>query len=118
MVHDNYAVVFEVSSGEEKRLAAGLRNVENAQKALGREDSRIEVVVHGQGLTLVLDHGNRQKDRIKQLQDTGVVFAACENTMRSENVSPASLIKGVVTVDSGVGEIIRRQKQGWAYIKS
>ena len=118
MKQDNYEVVFEVSSQKEKRQASGFRNVENTQKTLGKGNSHIEVVAHGEGLSLLLDRENGQKEKIKQLQDSGVVFAACENTMRSKNVFSDSLIKGVTTVDSGVGEIIRRQKQGWAYIKS
>jgi len=35
-----------------------------------------------------------------------------------ENVSRAVLLPFVTTVDSGVAEVVRKQEQGWSYIKS
>jgi intracellular sulfur oxidation DsrE/DsrF family protein len=41
-----------------------------------------------------------------------------ENTMRKKNVCRADLLPFVTTVDSGVAEVVRKQEQGWSYIKS
>jgi intracellular sulfur oxidation DsrE/DsrF family protein len=57
-------------------------------------------------------------DRMKKLADAGVVFAACENSMRKKNVTKADLLPFVTTVDSGVAEVVRKQEAGWSYIKS
>jgi intracellular sulfur oxidation DsrE/DsrF family protein len=49
--------------------------------------------------------------------EAGVVFAACENTMKKQNVTKEQLMPFVITVDSGVAEVVRKQEAGWAYIK-
>lgn len=54
----------------------------------------------------------------RMLSEDGVVFAACENTMQKMNVTKEQLLPFVVTVDSGVAQVVRRQEQGWSYIKS
>ena len=51
------------------------------------------------------------------LAQAGVVFAACENTMRRQNVGKADLLPFVTTVDSGVAEIVRKQEAGWSYLR-
>ena len=45
------------------------------------------------------------------------MFAACENTMRKKKVTKEPLLPFVTTVDSGVAEVVRKQEEGWAYIK-
>ena len=47
-----------------------------------------------------------------------MAFIACENTMKKKGVTKGQLHAFVSTVDSGVAEIVRRQEQGWSYIKS
>jgi uncharacterized protein len=77
----------------------------------------VEVVVHGKGLDFLLSQKSYKAAGIKALQDKGVVFAACENTMRFRKVTKADLLPGVITVPMGVGEIITRQEEGWSLIK-
>jgi intracellular sulfur oxidation DsrE/DsrF family protein len=55
---------------------------------------------------------------MQKLHDGGVVFAACENTMRKKKVTKDALFPFATTVDSGVAEVVRKQEQGWSYIKS
>ena len=56
--------------------------------------------------------------RIAKEQAAGVEFAACRNTLSARHLTPADLLPSATTVDSGVAEIVRRQEQGWAYIKA
>ncbi len=116
-----HKVVFEVTAdGAEKWLGA-LRNVENAQKSLGGETVKFEVVTHGKGLGMLLaknaDENAELKEKLAKLHADGVVFAACENTMRRDNVEKKDLVDQATTVDSGVGEVIRKQGEGYSYIK-
>ena len=49
-----------------------------------------------------------------------LVFVACQNTidrLNKEHGIRAQLIEGVMVIDSGVAQIMRRQQQGWAYIQ-
>lgn len=112
-----HRVVFEfVSEGADQQEAV-LTNIENTLKALGT-DTQVMLVAHGPGLGLLLKSAKGIKEKVRSLIVKGVVFAACQNTMRKKDVSPEDLQSGVTTVDSGVAEVIRRQTAGWCYVKS
>lgn len=116
-----HKVVFEVTSdGAEKWLGA-LRNVENAQKSLGATAGEFVVVAHGKGLGLLLAKNAAEnpemKTKLEKLHADGVLFAACENTMRRDKVEKKDLVEHATTVDSGVGEVIRKQGEGYSYIR-
>lgn len=113
-----HKIVFDVSVGGEEAWQGVLNNVENVQKSFGQENSQIEVVLHGKGLGMILKTNMNQQERLKMLSDKGIVFAACENTMKRMNVTREQLLPFAVTVDSGVAEVVRKQEAGWTYIKA
>lgn len=117
-----HKVVFEVAMDGAEKWEATLRNVENVQKSLGAKFTKIEVVAHGKGVGMVLAKTSLEnvelKAKLDQLHAAGVIFAACENTMKREKLDKNDLVKLSTTVDSGVSEVIRKQEQGYAYIKS
>ncbi|MDP1660595.1 MAG: DsrE family protein [Phycisphaerales bacterium] len=78
----------------------------------------VEVVLHGKGLGMLMGTNTPQKSRMEALAGAGVVFAACENTMKRKNVTKEQLMTFAVTVDSGIAEVVRKQEQHWSYIKS
>ena len=77
----------------------------------------IEVVTHGAGLDLLLTPG-RIADLVRDLQELGVVFVACDNTLRSRGLTSADLVDGARTTPSGVGHLVRRQQAGWSYLRA
>ncbi len=79
---------------------------------------RDRIVAHSKGLGMLVAKDNGLTDRMKKLADDGVVFAACENTMKKKNVTKDQLVPFAKTTDSGVAEVIRKQEAGWSYIKS
>jgi len=62
-----------------------LNNVENLQKAFGREHTQIEVVAHGKGLSLLLATNAPLKERL-QKDSESEWCCACENTIAAKNV--------------------------------
>ena len=46
----------------------------------------------------------------------GVQVAACENTMRNQQLARADMHPNVSYVPGGVTEIVQRQRDGWAYL--
>ena len=61
-------------------------------------------------------------ERIQRMQKEyhDLTFVACQNTIeriQQELGLQAKLLPGVVVIDSGVAQIMRRQNQGWAYIQ-
>jgi intracellular sulfur oxidation DsrE/DsrF family protein len=54
---------------------------------------------------------------VAKLQAAGVVFGVCARTCARKGIKPGDLLPGVSTVDSGVAHIVRRQEEGWSYLK-
>ena len=113
----SHRIVIELTSGEPMQWESVLNNVENVRRALGADATRVAVVAHGEGLGLVMKTNTALQQRVERLAADGVVFAACENTMRRKKVTRADLLPAATTVDSGVAEVVRRQEAGWAYLK-
>lgn len=111
----NYRAVFDLTSGDSKDWESLMNNLENVKKEL--KNVELKVVVHGGGLPLLLKGTKFQEERMENLSRQGVLFIACENTMRRKNVAKENLHSFVKTVPAGVAEIIKDQQQGWAYIK-
>ena len=112
-----HRVVIEVNVDGAERWEGILNNVENLQKAFGTNTPTIEVVAHAKGLGLLLATNEPLKARLQADHDHGVVFAACENTMKKQNITKEQLMPIATTVDSGVAEVVRKQEAGWSYIK-
>ena len=112
-----HRIVIEVNVEGQEAWTGILNNIENLQKALGPDRTQIEVVAHGKGLSLLLAKEAPLTERLKRISDTGVVFAACENTMRRKNVKKEDLLSFAVTVPSGITEVVLKQEAGWAYLK-
>ena len=113
----SHRIVMEVSSDNPAVWDAALNNAQNLKKSLG-DATAIEMVAHGGGLGMLLLTNTAQSERLQKLTASGIVFAACENTMRKKNVTGADLLPFATTVDSGVAEVVRKQEEGWSYVKS
>jgi intracellular sulfur oxidation DsrE/DsrF family protein len=112
-----HRIVFELTSDDARAWEGVLNNVENVQRVLG--PISIEVVVHGKGLAMLTTAKSAAvQPRMKQSADGGVVFAACENTMRRQNLKKEELVAFAHTVDSGVAEVVRKQESGWSYLRT
>ncbi|CAN5823395.1 hypothetical protein BH11MYX3_BH11MYX3_34620 [soil metagenome] len=112
-----HRVLFELTSEDPKVWEGVLHNVENVRKALGAEATEVEVVAHGKGLGLLIASTTPVAARVSQLAQEGVVFAACQNTMKKMHIDKSQLLPAATTVDSGVAEVVRKQEAGWSYLK-
>jgi intracellular sulfur oxidation DsrE/DsrF family protein len=108
-------VVFHLDEADPGKQANVLRNIANLLDELGGGPP-VELVVHGPGLGAALT-GAPHAGRIRELLGRGATVVACANTMRERTVSADQLIDGVHVVPSGVAELVRRQWQGWAYVR-
>jgi len=113
----NPKVVVEMTSPTEKAWTAALNHVENLRKALGEKKVTIELVAHGEGIGIFQTSDTTSAPRMRRLAADGVVFAACENTMKKKHLTKKDLLDFVTTVDSGVSEVVRKQQAGWAYVR-
>jgi uncharacterized protein len=117
-------VLFHVSDDDMGHLKTVLDEVESLMKFYRHthQKARVEVITNGSGLSLLMADVSPFADRIQRMQNEylDLTFVACQNTIdrvRQEQGVTAKLLPGVVVIDSGVAQIMRRQHQGWAYIQ-
>ena len=117
-------VLIHIARDETLLLGETLNEVESLLRHYRdtRQDARVEVVINGKGLELVRVDTSVFAERIQTLQREfdNLTFAACQNTidrLQREQGIIVRLLPGVVVIDSGMAELMRRQNQGWTYIQ-
>ena len=113
----SHRIVIEISGDGDEHWNGLITNVKNLRTALGNEKTIIEVVVHGKALALLLGKNKEMAERLADLSHEGVVFAACENTMKKQGITKDQLLPFAITVDAGVAEVVRKQETGWSYVR-
>lgn len=103
-------VIFHLS--ESVRFDHCYANIINLIK-LQSDVETIELLVNGEAITL-LKHGNN--DKISRLIPS-VNVVACNNAMIAHQISEEDLVEGVNVVPAGVYELVKKQNEGYAYIK-
>jgi uncharacterized protein len=109
-------IVFQVSDGDPQKWGLALNNTKNVQDNLGKENVDIEIVVYGPGIGMLKDDsivGNRVADAVK----SGVKVVACETTMKAQKLTAADMLPVIGYVPAGVVELMKKQQEGYAYIR-
>jgi uncharacterized protein len=113
-----HQVVFQMNVDGMDSWNQLLANIQNVQSVFGADKIQIEVVAYGKGLSLLLKTNTAFEERMKKAIASGVVLAACQNTMRIRKVTTEDLFPFASQVDSGVSELIRKQEAGWSYVRA
>jgi intracellular sulfur oxidation DsrE/DsrF family protein len=109
-------VVFQVSDNDPAKWNLALNNARNVQTELGRDNVQIEIVAYGPGLDM-LKAESKVSARLAQALDGNIGLLACENTMQNTKLQKADMYGGIGYVAAGVTHIMKRQREGWAYIR-
>jgi hypothetical protein len=112
----SHKIVVQLNTSDTLVWQGALKNISNLQTALG-PNTQIELVAHGSGISILIDGKTTQKAKIAELAATGVLFKACENTIRERKIDRATILTQVGMVPSGVAEVVLKQEAGWAYLK-
>lgn len=126
-------VVYHINYDDPKAQAGALRNIQNHINAVGKENLELKVVLHGNGLALLLEPSAKSRTkmakanadenmtaRIEGLKQQGVEFNVCANTLKGKKVDYEQDLYGVTKADivpSGVAELAKLQAEGYTYIK-
>jgi intracellular sulfur oxidation DsrE/DsrF family protein len=117
-------VLIHLSTADPKRVREALDEIEDLIRFYRRQQvaARIEVVANGDGIEMLRADRSPFAARITRMQKEydNLTFAACQNTIERlarERGDATRLLPGVIVIDSGVAQIMRRQHQGWAYIR-
>lgn len=124
---DAYApqkVVYHINyDGEgETSYRAALGNIQNHINAVGADNLDIKVVLHGDGLGLLMSalSDDALQTRIVGLKSENVSFEVCNNTLVGRDISWRDDLYDTWEEDivpSGVAELAKLQHEGYAYIK-
>ena len=109
-------VIIQVSDNDPAKWNLALNNARNVQEDLGASNVDVEIVAYGPGLAMLRDD-SKVADRLGQALDRNIGLMACENTMRNQKVARTDIYGGVKFVDAGVVHLMKRQREGWAYIR-
>jgi intracellular sulfur oxidation DsrE/DsrF family protein len=109
-------VVIQVSDNDPQKWGLALNNARNVQEDLGKDKVQIEIVAYGPGLGM-LKAESKVADRLAGALDNNIGLIACENTMTNTKVSRSEMYGGIAYVKAGVTHIMKRQQEGWAYIR-
>lgn len=113
---DVHRIVFHLTSNDTLVHKATIKQINNILTAA--PNSKIEVVCHSHGLSFLVAAQTKQAAKIKEYKAKGVEFMACENTMRDQKVKREDLLPESGTVPSGVMEVVKKQEQGWSYLRA
>ena len=132
--YNRQKVVYHINYDNPKKQAGALRNIQNHINAVGAENLDLKVVLHGNGLSLLLEPDSLEKlkkfryananenmtAKIDTLKSQGVQFNVCANTIRGRHVNIDTDLYNVDKGDivpSGVAEVARLQSMGYSYVK-
>ncbi len=109
-------VVFQVSDADPSKWNLALNNARNVQSELPDDPPDLEIVVYGPGIGM-LKRDSPAAHRIAEAIKSGVKVVACENTMKALKLTYADMLPTIGYVPAGVIEIMRKQQEGYAYIR-
>ena len=113
---DKQRLVIQVSDNDPATWRLALNNAQNVQADLGKDNVQIEIVAYGPGLGM-LKADSKVGDRLAGALDDSVGLIACENTMHNTKVTRDQMYDGIAYVMAGVTHIMKRQQEGWSYIR-
>lgn len=109
-------VVIQVSDADPAKWNLAVNNARNVQTDLGKDKVDVEIVAYGPGLGM-LRMDSKVAGRLAEALDNNIGLLACENTMRNTKVGRHQMYGGIRYVDAGVVHIMKRQHEGWAYVR-
>ncbi len=110
-----HKIVMQFSDSDSLSQASVVGQVKNIRAAW--PNAQVEVVCHGPGLDLLIAAKSKVNNQVAEWSGKGVVFAACNNTMKRRNIKSEDLLRSIIVVPSAIIELTLKQEKGWAYIK-
>lgn len=109
-------IVIQVSDNDPAKWNLALNNAKNLQDDVGAANVDIEIVAYGPGIGM-LKLESSTGARIADAMKGRIKVTACENTMQGQKLTRDDMLTGISYVPAGVTEIMKKQYQGWAYLR-
>lgn len=111
-----HRLVLQVSDGDHAKWNLALNNAGNVLADMGAGNVDVEIVAYGPGIGM-LKAGSPVGGRIGSAMTAGIRVVACQNTMHAQKLTPADMLPQIGYVPAGVTELMKKQEEGWAYVR-
>ena len=111
-----HKIVIQVSDNDPVKWNLALNNAKNLQDDVGASNVDIEIVAYGPGIGM-LKMESPTGSRVSEAMNARIKVIACENTMRGQKLTKEDMLPAISYVPAGVTEIMKKQSDGWAYLK-
>ncbi|HUW99030.1 MAG TPA: hypothetical protein VMV40_09365 [Acidiferrobacter sp.] len=109
-------IIFQISTGSPATWKVAVHNARHLTERRPRQPVRIEIVAFGPGLGMILKNSPVARDLIA-LHKSGVLVEASQGSLLRHGFALKDVLPLVHYIPSGIAEIVRRERQGWAYIR-
>jgi hypothetical protein len=111
-----HKIIYDISSADTAAQSTIFRQFNNVLNAA--PDTKIEVVYHGKAITGVVKDSSFFSEQVKLAQQRGILFSACNNSLKRVRIDPSRVLPGVQVVPIAILELSGKQQDGWSYIKA
>ena len=112
-----YQAIFHVSEESIDDITLALKNIINLLNDLGDENVDVELLVNGPAVKAFTSEQGEISELLRQVLERDVDLALCNNALKLFDLNPDFMLSQARVVPSGVGELVRKQTGGWAYIR-
>lgn len=116
VIKAQHKIIWEIASADTAQQRGLFKQINNVLTAA--PDTEIEVVFHGNAVYAMLKDTGYHKEQIFALHKKGVVFAACNNSLKSRDIDVSRVLKEAIIVPVAILEIVKKQELHWSYIKA
>jgi intracellular sulfur oxidation DsrE/DsrF family protein len=109
-----HKIVFDITGSDTTIQSALFRQIKNVLTLA--PDAKIEVVYHGPAITGLVQGQSFFAEKVKELHQRGVIFAACNNSLKRLQIDPSLVLPDAVVVPMALLELAKKQEEGWTYI--
>lgn len=106
-----HRVLFALTSPDEADWQITLNNIRNLISGMAPETVEIGLVAYGPGIALLKKDGVDAAEIQKLESPRG-------NAMRKQHLEASDLVARREVVPAGIVEVVKKQEQGWSYIKA
>lgn len=113
----HYRVLFHIDEPSKGRAEQVLMNIANLLDDLGDDMVEVELLANGGGVRALARETEDLAGQVEALARRGVHFVACQHSLDHLNMQREDLLDLVDIVPAGVSELVKKQAEGWAYIR-
>ncbi len=112
-----YQVIFHLDEEAEEKVQFVLNNIINLLNDLGDETVEVALLANGPAVKAFRTDEGRYSKSVLELLEREVRIVLCNNALKLFDLEATNLLAEATIVPSGVGELVRKQAEGWAYIR-